>query len=62
MFKRMSVSFHDEIMHIISVFTLVPLCLVAVSFFIFLFIYFATIPLALNRSDNREIVGGCGGG
>ncbi len=57
MFKRMSVSFHDEIMHIISVFTLLPLCLVAVSFFIFSYIYFDTVTLAQNRSDNREIAG-----
>lgn len=50
------ISFKDEILHIISTYMLLPLCLIALSFFIFSFIYFDSSILAENRNDNEAVV------
>ena len=54
--KNSSVSFRNEIIHIISVYTLLPLSLIAAAFFIFSYIYFDTGVLQENRNDNESIV------
>lgn len=54
--KKMSLSFHDQILRIITIHTLLPLFLVIAAVFIFSIISFDRGVLAENRNDN-ELIG-----